>query len=551
MTEYVVGGPERYAHQKRGLNKMIATGGVTALLFDPGLGKTAVALDYMGLLALKASPDTQGVREARVLVICPLVAVDTWVSQAEVYMSPMVNFWAEAIGGGLLERGEAMAARSGHHWNRRAEATKRFSCAPKALHHEKSWAFAARNNDRSAPVTSSEGPDGLGTQSPRVVMLVTNLDTFVSRARHGGGTMADYMVESIRRFDPDLVIVDESHKIKGAQANASRLLARVGKFVKRRVILTGTVMPHSPVDVFGQWRFLDRFAFGLNMPDGTKKEATIAGFSQRFVIKGGYMGYETLGFKNLDEMQSIMARNAAVARKEDALDLPPTTDVVIPVHLSPVEAKAYADMKANLQAVLSPTMTATVPNRLSQMMRLRQITAGHLPDDNGPVQTIGTSKVATIASLVHDTLAGEKRIVIFAYFTQEIDDLVRHIAKAGTEVMEITGGTDVSDRLAMRQRFGSDDPARIVMVAQVKTMSLAVNELVTASHAIFATLSQQRDDIVQARDRLNRIGQTKPCTFWYALAPGTVDDVVYQSYIDRSNLESAMLRHIFDQGTTN
>jgi SNF2 family DNA or RNA helicase len=85
------------------------------------------------------------------------------------------------------------------------------------------------------------------------------------------------------------------------------------------------------------------------------------------------------------------------------------------------------------------------------------------------------------------------------------------------------------------------------MVAQIKTMSLAVNELVTASHAIFATLSQQRDDIVQARDRLDRIGQTLPCTFWFALAPGTVDDVVYQSYLDRSNLEAAMLKHILDQ----
>jgi SNF2 family DNA or RNA helicase len=321
----------------------------------------------------------------------------------------------------------------------------------------------------------------------------------------------------------------------------------VAKFVRRRILLTGTVMPHSPLDVFAQWRFLDRFAFGSINPDGSRREATFSGFRNRFAVMGGYMGYEVLGFKNLDEMQSIMARNAVVAKKDQALDLPKSQDIVIPVNLSSAESKAYADMKANLAAVLAPGVQATVPNKLSQMMRLRQITAGHLPDDVGILRVIGDSKVQTIRSLVQDTLVGEKRIVIFALFTHEIEMLTKALAAKDTEVMVITGETDVADRKAMRERFGSDDPQRIVMVAQIKTMSLAVNELVTASHAIFATLSQQRDDIVQARDRLDRIGQTLPCTFWFALAPGTVDDVVYQSYLDRSNLEAAMLKHILDQ----
>ena len=113
------------------------------------------------------------------------------------------------------------------------------------------------------------------------------------------------------------------------------------------------------------------------------------------------------------------------------------------------------------------------------------------------------------------------------------------------EVLTVTGDTSVSERRAMRERFGSDDPARLIMVAQIKTMSLAVNELVTASHAIFASLSQQRDDMIQARDRLHRIGQeAQNVTLWYALAPGTVDMVIMQSHRDRSNLESAMLQHI-------
>jgi len=549
VTPFITAGPPRFLHQKRGLQALIRTQGVCALLFDPGLGKTATVLDYAALLALKSPAP-----EVRVLVVCPLVAVDTWVLQAEIFTSPQVNVWAEALGGGLLQRAEALAARGGNPyphpfgWRKGDPPPKRRLGHPRALHFEKSWAFFSRRDGQVGAVTSSEGPDGLGVNKPRLVIEVINIDTLASRATVGAKTMADVMVDAIQRYAPDLVVVDESHKIKGAQANASRLLGRVSKYVRRRVILTGTVMPHSPLDVFGQWRFLQPYAFGELQPDGSTRQATITGFRTRYAELGGWMGKEVVSFKRLDEMQMIMAKNAVVARKAEALDLPPTTDVTIPVTLSAAEKRAYSDMKDQLATQLSSGALASVPNRLAQLLRLRQITAGHLPDDNGVINVVGNSKVNTIRSLVQDTLAGEHRIVVFAYFTIEIA-MLKQALKAGpgdqpTEVMVIEGGTSNDDRQRMRRRFGSDDPARMVLIAQIKTMSLAVNELITSNHAIFASMSQQRDDWVQARDRLDRIGQTRPVTYWYALAPGTVDEVILKSHRERTSLEDAMLRHI-------
>ena len=101
-------GPERFKHQKRGLKKLIETGGVAALLFDPGLGKTAVVLDYASILALKSKSG-----EARVLVVAPLAAVDTWVIQSETYVHDDVNVWAEALGGSIRQRAAALASRGG------------------------------------------------------------------------------------------------------------------------------------------------------------------------------------------------------------------------------------------------------------------------------------------------------------------------------------------------------------------------------------------------------------------------------------------------------
>lgn len=510
-----------------------------ALLCDPGTGKTAPTLDYLSILALKSDEIVDGEPEIRVLVVSPKAAVDNWVLQAEKYVHDGVNVWAEALGGSIEHKAQTLR-------NRGPEAYR-----PPRLIRKKDHAqieHRALNVDRAELTylkggTVEDGPAGMRGK-PRLILLSMNYDSFASRNTRGSKTMADEMMDAVRRFKPHAIVADEMHKIKGTSSNTSRLMARIGNLTPRRIGLTGTVMPHSPMDVFGQWRFIEPEAFGEFDPaTGGRKRATFGGFQRKYGVMGGFMGREVIKYQNLDHMQAVMANNSIVVKKADALDLPKATPIVVPVHLSGKEQKIYDDMKRDL-AVQLDTGIITSQNRLTQILRLRQITAGHLPDDSGQVQEIGNSKVSTIASIAHDTLEGEKRIVVFAVFKHEIKALREALTKKGTEVLVIDGSTPQSERLAMRQRFGSDDPARIILIAQIQTISLSVNELVTASNAIFASLSQQRDDLIQAQDRLHRIGQHWPCTFWFALAKGTVDEAIYRSHRARTDLEAEVLRHI-------
>lgn len=538
MTKFIPGGPERFDHQKRALKRIIEMRGVTALIMDPGTGKTATTLDYLSLLALKNGPE----KETRVLIIAPLAAVDTWVLQAGTFVSEQVNFWAEVLGGTILEKGEALAARGGNLFKSRLGKphtlpVQKLGEHPRALHWQKAQIRSSRPE-----VDPRKGPDAV--PGPRLMMTIVNLDTFSQRRAVGRYTITDLLIDAVKRYDPEVIVIDESHKIKSPSSNVSRAADRLSALAPRRLILTGTIMPASPMDVFAQWRFLEPYAFGHTRADGTKPKATFGGFKARYAQLGGWMGKEVVGYHRLDEMQSIMAKNSVVVRKKDALDLPATTNAMLPVHLTAQEKRAYNEMKKDLAVKIAANTWASSNNALTQMMRLRQITSGHLPDDDGTMQIIGKSKVKAISSLVHDSLAGEKRIVVFALFSQEIDMLHKELEQKNTEVMVIRGATPQDKRLELRQRFGSDDPTRMVLIAQIKTLSLAVNELVTANHAIFASLSQQRDDYIQARDRLDRIGQTRPVTFWHAVAPGTIDEVILQAHDDRTNLESAMLVHI-------
>lgn len=310
-------------------------------------------------------------------------------------------------------------------------------------------------------------------------------------------------------------------------------------------------MPAGPLDVFAQWRFLDPYEFGELQPDGSRKRSTMDGFKQEYAVMGGYLGHQVIGYRNLERLQGKMAKRAVVARKEDELDLPPVIKTIVPVALSAREKQAYQDMKKDLAVQLSSGVMASSTNRLTQMMRLRQITSGHIPDDFGNTIEIGTSKVDTIASLVEDTLAGKRRIVVFCMFRHELAMLTKRLSVPGTKVLTISGDTPDADRIAMRQEFGKpvdEYPKRLVMVAQIRTMSLAVNELVTSQDVIFGSLSQQRDDLIQAIDRLNRIGQEgEKVNVWFVEAPGTIDTVIHKSHDDRSRLEDVVLAHILGE----
>ena len=121
----------------------------------------------------------------------------------------------------------------------------------------------------------------------------------------------------------------------------------------------------------------------------------------------------------------------------------------------------------------------------------------------------------------------------------------------GVTVEVITGATKAKDRLAIRKRFldVSGNPERMILVAQARTMSISVNELITAQHAIYASMSERRDDWVQSRGRLHRQGQKgSRVTYWNVFVPDSIDQIMLDKHKDRGDLEKALLDHI--RGTT-
>jgi SNF2 family DNA or RNA helicase len=471
------------AHQVAGLRKIIANKGVAGLLFEPGTGKTKVVIDYAGMLA-----EASG--RALVLVAAPLSALDTWTDEVALHLPERIEREVIILRGPIAARVEQLRA--------------------------------------------------LEPLEHGVTMVVTNLDAFAHSHRMPGTqtvTTRAAMIEAVRWAGFSLGVIDESHRVRGHSSNTSRAFAALSSSFPRRLILTGTVAPHSPMDFFGQWRFLNPDRFGTRWTD----------FRDRYAVTGGFRGKQIVAYRHLDELSQKIGQDALVVRKRDALDLPSVTDQVHHVELSPREAKAYQQMASTLVIEQEPGpdgQPIMASTKLVQWMRLRQLTSGHITHTGSDEIThFGSTKIDVTVDLCKDLVEAGEKVVVFAHF---IDD-VRRTAEAAQNALSapveaIWGATPTEERRRIRKTFLSHE-GPMVIVAQMRTVSLAINEFVASSHAIFLSMSERRDDFEQARDRLDRKGQTRPVTFHHVVVRDSIDEVVLDSHRTKGNLEAAVLRY--------
>jgi len=104
----------------------------------------------------------------------------------------------------------------------------------------------------------------------------------------------------------DTVGADESHRIKAAGSKVSRFFGTLAPRCKYRVGLTGIVMPHSPADIYGQMRYVDRSPFGTSF----------GRFRRRYMVLGGFQGREVVGFQRQEEMNKKLFSDVLLSTRE-------------------------------------------------------------------------------------------------------------------------------------------------------------------------------------------------------------------------------------------
>lgn len=334
--------------------------------------------------------------------------------------------------------------------------------------------------------------------------------------------------ELLERAGFEMVIIDESSKIKSNKAQITKDLTKFCSNMKSVYLLSGTPAPNTLLEYFPQIRIIDPMIFG---PSWWKFRATY------FYEKA----FKWIPFPGkTEELLNKIAKASSAVRKEDVLDLPERTFNIRDVELSNLEQAAYNTMLQTMLLEIQDSKTITAANAAVKIMKLRQVTAGFMMDEDANVHTFGTSKLSALQDLLEEI--GNKQVLIWTQFQYE----ARQIKKALGDKAEIINGTvSQADKEIFVERFKSGNLP--YLVAHPRSLGHGVT-LTNCSYAIYYSIDYSYESYYQSCDRIYRYGQKNACTYYHLLAPKTIDVVIYKALGKKGTMERAIVDYIKQGG---
>ena len=237
--------------------------------------------------------------------------------------------------------------------------------------------------------------------------------------------------KEITKWQPDMIVCDESSKIKNPMATQSKALHRLGRLSRYNVILTGTPITNNPLDIFSQYKFLDESILG----------SSYYLFRNRYAILGGYQRHQVVGYRNLPELVEKVHSIAYRIKIDDAVELPPFIDETRSVCLETKATELYRSIEKDCYAELA-NGEVTARNVLTQLLRLSQCTGGYIRDDiKGETQQVSNAKINALEDIIDTCTEEGRKVVVFARFVPEIEGIEKMLKNKGIRYLLIYGAT--------------------------------------------------------------------------------------------------------------
>lgn len=310
----------------------------------------------------------------------------------------------------------------------------------------------------------------------------------------------------ITAYHWDMVVCDESHRIKSPFSKVSKFIGQeLGRRARYKVCLSGTPLG-SPMDAFGQARFLDPTLFGT----------MYVRFRSRYASLGGYEKREIMGFRHLDEFYAKWYQIAHRVRKSDVLELPKFVHETRSVELDAETRRAYRQMQSMMVAQITEGVL-TARNGLSKLLKLQQLTSGYGMVDEESTQ-IGSDKAKALLEVFED-IRSDEPIVVFARFRHDLDRILEKASDDDRVAYELSGRTN--ELTAWQNSTGGE-----VLAVQIQAGGVGV-DLTRACYAVYYSVGFSLLDYEQSLARVHRPGQERSVTYIHLVAENTVDEQVY------------------------
>jgi len=362
-------------------------------------------------------------------------------------------------------------------------------------------------------------------------------------------------IEAFCSMRSTLLICDESSFVKNRNAKQTHGALKIAQRCSYRWLLTGTPIANSPLDLYAQ---------GLVMNAASVADGPLKGFHNfyhfryTYGVMGGYKMKQVVAYKNLDKLQKRFAHYVSRLTKKQCLDLPAKSYTTREVTLTDATWRIYKELQRDALLALGKDDVHPEPNAATRIMRLCQLTSGHvsvapLTDEDADempdltvkqlteTRDISAEKLHFLLDELNDgELSSQQAIIVWCRWRRERERL-KLILKAHTSfhIYEVFGGQSASSRSEALSEFTSCSERR-VLLAQPHAGGYGLN--LTAAHtAVFLSNDFSHTARIQAEDRCHRIGQKHNVEYVDVLARGpagqqTVDHRILKVLREKKDL---------------
>lgn len=337
------------------------------------------------------------------------------------------------------------------------------------------------------------------------------------------------------KMNIDCIVCDESHRLKIPSGKASRFLARLGKKCNYRYILSGTPMSESPLDIYGQYKFLNPEIFGTNYGKFKDRYENI---DQR---KSAFCGFpirdKKQPFKNLDELKSRVYTCAFKA--ESNVELPEVQHIYVDSYLSKAAQRIYKEL--NKEGVYEDDEGVLETNNiLAKQTRLQQLLSGYLvveTDNFSRTELVkkDNSKEESLTTIL-ENISFDEKVVVFAKFRKDFEAIRNVCKKLKREYGEISGKRDDYDLWKQ---------GKINVIAVHYSSGSESISLIEAKYCVYYSHTFSYGKYLQSLKRIHRPGQNRPVVYYHIVSKvnneETVDDKIQKALEMKKGLKEYLM----------
>jgi hypothetical protein len=319
-------------------------------------------------------------------------------------------------------------------------------------------------------------------------------------------------LEELQKFELKAIILDEAQFIKNPTAQVTQSVKQLRS--ELRLALTGTPLENRMLDL---WSIVD-----FVQPGYLGNQANFAEVYEPRNGEDAGLGQKLMRKRLAAKIRPIMLRRL---KKQVAKDLPERIEIRRDCELGELQRKLYlAELRRSrdkvMQTVAEKGVARSKIHVLAALTRLRQICCH--PDLVG--NDAASGKTETLFELLEPLLAEGQKVLLFSQFVQMLEILQRECSQRSLPTHILTGET--KNRQEVVQTF-QDDPNAAVFLLSLRAAGTGLN-LTTASYVVLYDPWWNPAVEAQAIDRSHRIGQTRTVNAYRLIAPGTVEEKIWE-----------------------